>query len=104
MRGHLINKPFSGGFRMLGRAQAVAQVEELLRQVGASSSRGRPILSGDAGRLIPVFPVVPSTMTPRGRKNPRSSASAMIANTAQYLNEPPGFRNSALPRIVHPVR
>src|SRR6516162_2211375 len=52
---------------------------------------------------MPVFPAVPSTMTPPGRSWPRSSASLMIQSAARSLTEPPGLRNSALPRIVHPV-
>src|SRR5271170_8113813 len=42
-------------------------------------------------------------MIPPGRNRPRSSASVMIANAARSLTEPPGFKNSALPRIVHRV-
>src|SRR3984957_7534958 len=52
---------------------------------------------------IPVLPAVPSTTTPPGRKAPRATASLIIANAARSLTEPPGFMNSALPRIVHPV-
>jgi hypothetical protein len=52
---------------------------------------------------MPVLPAVPSTMTPPGRSAPRSSASLMIASAARSLTEPPGFKNSALPRIVQPV-
>src|SRR5215813_13148230 len=52
---------------------------------------------------MPVFPAVPSTMTPPGLISPFASASAMIASAARSLTEPPGFRNSALPRIVQPV-
>src|SRR5262249_23464460 len=54
-------------------------------------------------RPMPVFPAVPSTMTPPGLTSPFASASAMIASAARSLMEPPGFRNSALPRIVQPV-
>src|SRR6267143_689034 len=42
-------------------------------------------------------------MTPPGRKRPRSSASLMMKSAARSLTDPPGLRNSALPRIVHPV-
>src|SRR3984885_2057641 len=52
---------------------------------------------------IPVLPAVPSTTTPPGRKAPRATASLIIANATRSLTEPPGFMNSALPRIVHPV-
>src|SRR3984957_15942643 len=52
---------------------------------------------------IPVLPAVPSTMTPPGRKAPRATASLMIAIAARSLTDPPGFMNSALPRIVHAV-
>src|SRR4029077_2076461 len=52
---------------------------------------------------IPVFPAVPSTITPPGRNAPRATASLMIASAARSLTDPPGFMNSALPRIVHAV-
>src|SRR6516165_3199156 len=42
-------------------------------------------------------------MTPPGRSAPRSSASLIIASAARSFTEPPGLRNSALPRIVQPV-
>ncbi len=52
---------------------------------------------------MPVLPAVPSTMIPPGRNAPRAIASRMIASAARSLTEPPGFMNSALPRIVQPV-
>jgi hypothetical protein len=52
---------------------------------------------------MPVLPAVPSTITPPGRKVPRFSASRTIANAARSLIEPPGLRNSALPKISQPV-
>src|SRR3984885_2549351 len=52
---------------------------------------------------MPVLPAVPSTTIPPGRKAPRATASLIIASAARSLTEPPGFMNSALPRIVHPV-
>ncbi len=52
---------------------------------------------------MPVLPAVPSTITPPGRKTPRAIASLTIAIAARSLTDPPGFMNSALPRIVHPV-
>ena len=52
---------------------------------------------------MPVLPAVPSTMTPPGRSAPRATASRMIASAARSLTDPPGFMNSALPRIVQPV-
>src|SRR5215831_4747577 len=52
---------------------------------------------------MPVLPAVPSTITPPGLSRPRSSASLMMNSAARSLTEPPGLRNSALPRIVHPV-
>src|SRR5579885_503468 len=42
-------------------------------------------------------------MMPPGRRRPRSSASWMMASAARSFTEPPGFRNSALPRILQPV-
>src|SRR5215475_5347544 len=42
-------------------------------------------------------------MTPPGRSRPRSSASLMMKSPARSFTDPPGLRNSALPRIVQPV-
>ena len=52
---------------------------------------------------MPVLPAVPSTTTPPGFSMPRCSASVMMARPARSFTEPPGFMNSALPRIVQPV-
>ena len=52
---------------------------------------------------MPVLPAVPSTTTPPGLSAPRATASRMMASAARSLTEPPGFMNSALPRIVQPV-
>ncbi len=52
---------------------------------------------------MPVLPAVPSTTTPPGLSAPRAIASRMIASAARSLTEPPGFMNSALPRMVQPV-
>src|SRR6185312_13353112 len=52
---------------------------------------------------MPVLPAVPSTIAPPGRNAPLATASLMIARAARSLTDPPGFMNSALPRIVHPV-
>src|SRR5579872_3932609 len=52
---------------------------------------------------MPVLPAVPSTITPPGFRSPRASASRTMYQAARSLTEPPGLRNSALPRIVQPV-
>src|SRR6266849_10257749 len=52
---------------------------------------------------MPVFPAVPSTMMPPGFSVPRLSASSMMNSAARSLTDWPGFMNSALPRMVHPV-
>ena len=52
---------------------------------------------------IPVFPAVPSTMTPPGFSSPRASKSSTMPRAARSLTDPPGLRNSALPRIVRPM-
>src|SRR3990172_1563554 len=52
---------------------------------------------------MPVLPAVPSTMSPPLRSTPRRSASRTIARAARSFTEPPGFMNSALPRMVQPV-
>src|SRR5476651_2359829 len=52
---------------------------------------------------MPVLPAVPSTIAPPGLRAPLATASWMIASAARSLTDPPGFMNSALPRIVHPV-
>src|SRR5258708_806135 len=52
---------------------------------------------------MPVLPAVPSTTSPPGFNSPRFSASRIIWRPARSFTEPPGFMNSALPRIVQPV-
>ena len=52
---------------------------------------------------IPVLPAVPSTIVPPGRSWPCASASSMMNSAARSLTDWPGFMNSALPRMVHPV-
>src|SRR5262245_54216566 len=52
---------------------------------------------------MPVLPAVPSTMSPPGSRTPRRSASSTMNFAARSFTEPPGFANSALPRIVQPV-
>src|SRR5262249_15391170 len=44
-----------------------------------------------------------STTSPPGRSSPRFSASRIIWRAGRSLTEPPGFMNSALPRMVQPV-
>src|SRR5262245_19936586 len=62
-----------------------------------------PLAFPTSASPIPVFPAVPSTTMPPGRISPLASASVMMASAARSLIEPPGLRNSALPRIVQPV-
>jgi hypothetical protein len=45
----------------------------------------------------PVFPDVPSTITPPGFNAPRRSASSTIATPIRSFTEPPGLKNSAFP-------
>src|SRR6188768_622038 len=52
---------------------------------------------------MPVLPAVPSTIKPPGSMTPRRSPSSTMYFAARSLTEPPGFANSALPRIVQPV-
>ena len=52
---------------------------------------------------MPVLPAVPSTIVPPLRSWPLATASWMIARAARSFTDPPGFMNSALPRIVQPV-
>jgi hypothetical protein len=52
---------------------------------------------------MPVLPAVPSTTVPPGKSRPLRSASSMMARAARSFTEPPGFMNSALPRISQPV-
>ena len=52
---------------------------------------------------MPVLPAVDSTTKPPALSSPRLSASRIIWRPARSLTEPPGFMNSALPRIVQPV-
>jgi hypothetical protein len=46
---------------------------------------------------------VPSTSVPPGCNCPLRSAASMMARAARSFTEPPGFMNSALPRISQPV-
>lgn len=50
-----------------------------------------------------MFPAVPSTTVPPGLSCPRDSASWTTYNAARSLTLPPGFWNSAFPRISQPV-
>jgi len=52
---------------------------------------------------IPVLPAVPSTMMPPGCKALFFSASRTMPSAALSFTEPPGFINSAFPKISHPV-
>ena len=52
---------------------------------------------------IPVFPAVPSTIVPPFCINLFSRAFSMIYFAALSLTLPPGFINSAFPKILHPV-
>ena len=52
---------------------------------------------------MPVLPAVPSTITPPGRNVPLRTASWMMNRAARSFTDWPGFMNSALPRMVHPV-
>src|SRR5262245_21733869 len=52
---------------------------------------------------MPVLPAVASTTSPPGLSSPRFSASRIIWRAGRSLTEPPGFMNSALPRMVQPV-
>src|ERR1700683_3621108 len=54
-------------------------------------------------RPMPGLPAVPSTTVPPGFKTPRLSASSTIHLAARSFTDPPGFMNSALPRISQPV-
>src|ERR1700677_3570218 len=46
---------------------------------------------------------VPSMMVAPGRNRPALSAASMMPSAARSFTEPPGFMNSALPRISLPV-
>src|SRR5688572_800667 len=52
---------------------------------------------------MPVLPAVPSTIKLPGLSSPRLSPSRMRYRPARSFTEPPGFRNSALPRMSQPV-
>jgi len=52
---------------------------------------------------MPVLPAVPSTMVPPGASLPSASARRMMPLAARSLILPPGFMNSAFPRISQPV-
>ena len=52
---------------------------------------------------MPVLPAVPSTTVPPGSSAPLASASSRMPRAARSFTDPPGFMNSALPRISQPV-
>src|SRR5580658_6669037 len=58
--------------------------------------------SATSASAMPVFPAVPSTIVPPGLSTPRVSASSTIPRAARSLTDPPGFRNSALPKMRRP--
>jgi hypothetical protein len=64
----------------------------------------QPIELPNCVKLIPVLPAVPSTMIPSCFNFLFFMASFKIPKAARSLTEPPGFKNSALPRISQPVR
>src|SRR5690606_19542864 len=52
---------------------------------------------------MPVLPAVPAPVSPPRSITLRRSASSTMYFAARSFTDPPGFRNSALPRIVQPV-
>jgi hypothetical protein len=86
----------------------VRDIVELLRPdrtIGLGARERLRKTLGDVDVVVRIFvgPAVPSTITPPARKAPRCSASFTIASAARSFTEPPGFKNSALPRISHRV-
>ena len=76
---------------------AVETIEGLLG-VRATAGGQHPGL-GTRNALVPPGP---STPVPPPRRSASRSAAWMIALAARSLTEPPGFKNSALPRMVRP--
>ena len=64
---------------------------------------GWPSAAPTRASPIPVLPAVPSTTVPPGFNAPEVRAARTMDRAARSLIEPPGFMNSALPRISHPV-
>ena len=58
---------------------------------------------GDQGQADAGIAGGASTTSPPGRNSPRFSASTIICRPARSFTEPPGFMNSALPRMMHPA-
>ena len=63
----------------------------------------KPSALATSASPMPVLPAVPSTTVPPGRSVPRAMASRMMNKAARSLTDPPGFMNSALPRMLQPV-
>ncbi len=63
----------------------------------------KPIAEATMPMPMPVLPAVPSTIAPPGLSAPLAMASLTMASAARSLTDPPGFMNSALPRISQPV-
>ena len=64
---------------------------------------GWPMAAPTSARPMPVLPAVPSTIVPPGRSSPDARAAVTMPSAARSLMDWPGFRNSALPRMVQPV-
>ena len=60
---------------------------------------GYPRVLPMSARPMPVFPAVPSTMSPPGFRVFCFSALRIMASAALSLTDPPGLRNSAFPRM-----
>ena len=52
---------------------------------------------------MPVEPLVPSTSVPPGLNTPLASPASTTARATRSFPLPPGYKNSALPQISHPV-
>ena len=70
---------------------------------GITMTVRKPMALATKARPMPVLPAVPSTMIPPGLSCPLATASRTMARAARSLTDPPGFMNSALPRMVQPV-
>jgi hypothetical protein len=60
-----------------------------------------PLITAAMANPIPVFPLVPSMMTPPGFNAPLVSASSIILSAIRSLIELPGFVVSTLAYTVH---
>ena len=84
-------------------AKRIISFFSLLCVSGITITVLKPIEAPTKAKPIPVLPAVPSTIVPPGFNLPEFIAFFIILNAALSFTDCPGFKNSALPKIIQPV-